>query len=514
MWKLLTRFIAILMWLAAPQIRAEEVFDRYIGTLELRHRGLKQLAKMDFITFRDIQNKLKIKAVLSLYFGGFDSTEYVSYHFDDVEFNLLNQSLTFSQDDQDLTLSTNRFDGYSFEATARSARGRRLGVLRMSQDDRSLTSNAGVSALGGQYNSYCNSRRSYLNLQTYRSTADTVRVGNPFGAYKIAGQFGAQIPRLCRSSRPCVTNQIKEGSYNFFNGQLTLYGSQKTEQCLVNSDGSISCSSCTYRKSDQDRFTNIIWPRRDPFRQTTNTAPQWSQIRQGEYFGYLFHERRQMMQRMSFDVISYQDDDENKYLLSSVANLYFGGFESNEVLSYRFEDQPINLLAQNVVLQRTEDDVDAILKITEVGQGYIKGVWYSILFGRVGTFFVAKDNPPNNETSYPVMRKLRDEYISSGHFLDLDILVGQAPVNTENPFFPLTLSGYFSYRSDIASRLMITGGSYDFYTGKIGFEINDSPRVFTGLVGTQNMDLRWVSNGFATVIQDFEPSRFYRKVND
>ena len=408
---------------------------------------------MDFISYRDANNKLMLKAVLSLYFGGFDSTEYVSYHYDDVEFNLINRSLTFSQDDQDLTLVTNKFSGTSFEAVVRSSRGRRLGLLRMTKGENAQIRGASLSSLSGQYRGYCNNRSSYLNLQTYRSTADTIRVGNPFGAYKIAGQFGAKIPRLCRSTRPCVTNQIKEGSYNFFSGSLTLYGSQKTEQCSVQSDGSISCGSCTYRKQGRSAISRI-WSREDPFPVLPVTEPRWSQIRQGEYFGYLYHERRKIMQRMSFDVISYQDDDENTYLLSSVANLFFGSFDSNESLTYRFEDQPINLMAPSVVLQRTDDDVDAIIKITEVGPNYIKGIWYSILFGRVGSFYATRGAMPDLNTRHPIMKRLQDEYVSKKHSLDLDIFLGQAPVNTENPFFPLSLSGYFSYRSEIASRLM------------------------------------------------------------
>ena len=52
---------------------------------------------------------------------------------------------------------------------------------------------------------------------------------------------------------------------------------------------------------------------------------------------------------------------------------------------------------------------------------------------------------------------------------------------------------------------MVSGGSYDFYTGKIGVEIEDGQRVSTGWVVGDNtaLKLKWSSKGFATVMQDF-----------
>ena len=514
MWKLLTRKLIVLVIGLTPSLGASatEVFDRYIGTVSLDKRGLNQLAKLDFISSRDSENDLKIMAVLSLYFGGFDSKEYISYHFDDVEYNLLNNSLVFSQSDQDLTLKTTSFDGNSIAAKVRSSTGRNIGDITLRRDRSQLRPPRDlITTLGGEYLGYCQGRSSYLNLQTYRSTSDTVRIGNPFGAYKVKGQFAADVSRLCRSSAPCVTNQITDGSYNFFNGKLTLYGSNKTEQCKVGRNGDIQCGQCTYEKASE-RVSISIWPKKEPFRNFSSPDSSFSNLREGEYQGYLFHERRGSYQRMSLNIIGYQEDESGKYLLSSVANLYFGDFDSNEILSYRFEDQTVNILNDSFVLQRAEDDVDAVVKITEAGKDYVKGVWYSILFGRVGTFYVTKGNPPDIARGFPVMGSLASEFLSPKYALDLDVFLGQTPVNTENPFFPLQFSGYFAYRSGIASRIMITGGSYDFYTGKVGLEIEDGNRVSTGTVSktSNTMNLRWSSKGFATVMQDFGLRSFNR----
>ena len=491
---------------------ATELFGRFVGTLSLEERGLEQLAKLDLISFRDAENKLKIMAVFALYLGGFNSREYISYHYHDVKYNLLDNSLIFSQNNQDITIRTTKFDKTGIVADIRSNTGNDIGKLRLSQEISPIQkSKKIISVLGGSYEGICAGRPSRINLQTYRSTSDTVRIGNPFGSYEIKGQFAAKIPQLCKSTSPCVNNQILGGSYNFFNGRLTLYGSHKTEQCQIDADGDIRCGTCTYKKQASEIYQYNI-PSKRPFKNYRSKAPNLANLQEGRYKGFLYHELRDVYQNMSLNIISYREDEERNYRLSSVANLYFGGFDSNEVLSYRFQDQIVSILRDRIVLQRTENDVDAIIKITEVSKSFVKGSWYSILFGKVGTFFVTRNAVPELPNIQPLMKSLTSEFKSKNFFLDLDIFLGQTPYNTENPFFPLQLSGYFAYRNGITSRIMITGGSYDFYTGKIGIEVQNGRRVSTGMVNnfTSNMNLRWSSRGFATQMQDFDLRDFSR----
>ena len=517
MWTSIVIRIVLLLSIGSTSVnvKAGEVFGRYTGTLRLEKRGLQQLAKLDFISLRDASNKLKLMAVLSLYFGGFDSDEYISYHYDEVELNLLSGTLVFSQGDQDLTIETVVFQKESIVASVRSATGGNIGTLNLTVDNSGhLGKSNFVTPLAGEYSGVCDGRQSYLNIQTYRSTSDTVRIGNPFGAYKVNGQFGATIFDLCRSSKPCVVNQITDGSFNFFSGQLTLHGSKKTEQCNVDRQGNIQCGSCKYRKHPIEIINTKVWPFAKPFDSISKYQTESpAYLKKGVFQGYLFHERRKIYQRMALNILSYQKGRGNQYTISSVANLFFGDFNSSEILTYRFHDKPVNLLDNTFVLERTNSDVDAILKITSIGKNYLKGIWYSILFGRVGEFYVAKNSAPEIISKYPFMNTISGNFNSPNFKLDLDTFLGQTPVNTENPFFPLMLSGFFSYRSGIASRIMISGGSYDFYTGKIGIEIDGGKRFSSGSISNQNegMYLRWTSNGFSTILQHFKP-RFFRLI--
>lgn len=499
----LAGFAALISMFSSPAVAS--IFGTYWGTLEHNRREMRQNAKLELVSHRNEDNSLQIVGILSLYFGGFDSSEYTSYHFDDVTYNLLSGQIVLSQADQDLTIRSSQFGGGTITAKVRSGVGGNIGALSLSRTRVQMPSASAImKELGGTYVGNVNNRRSVMNLQTYRNTSDTVRIGNPFGAYKIKGQMAAVIPTLCPTnpSQPCVTNQIENGSYNFFNGELVLFGSHRTESCAVEANGDISCEGGRYRKINSQRRAQWQVPKSKPFG-IAPSSTRTSFLREGLYTGYLYHEKRDMYQPASLDVLSYQNQGENQFLISSIASLYFGDFNGSEILSYRFEDQKVNVLTGQMVIERTEDDVDALLKITSFDSNTVIGDWYSIIHGKVGTFRMQRNSTPQLPDGAIVMDEVEGSFASLSLKLDLDTRLGQTPVNTENPFFPLTFSGYFAYQGRTTSRLMISGGSYDFYTGKIGLEIADGARVATGIIGRSNsIKLQWMSKGFATLMQD------------
>lgn len=57
--------------------------------------------------------------------------------------------------------------------------------------------------------------------------------------------------------------------------------------------------------------------------------------------------------------------------------------------------------------------------------------------------------------------------------MNLLVGLGISPPGSENPFAPLTFGGY-AIIPDIMPKKQITGGSYDFYTGRMGFELGDN----------------------------------------
>ncbi|NDC22986.1 MAG: hypothetical protein EBZ49_02480, partial [Proteobacteria bacterium] len=87
--------------------------------------------------------------------------------------------------------------------------------------------------------------------------------------------------------------------------------------------------------------------------------------------------------------------------------------------------------------------------------------------------------------------------------LNLNVALGKAPVKSENPFFPLTFVGWTVIRN-VGFRVTLLEGSYDFYTGKIGFDLSDS----SALVGERSIDgnlkLKKTGHLISSILRDFK----------
>ncbi len=129
------------------------------------------------------------------------------------------------------------------------------------------------------------------------------------------------------------------------------------------------------------------------------------------------------------------------------------------------------------------------------------GEWYSIIFGKVGTFYFKKDGTVELPRDATVMKQVGGPFESEKVELKLNVRLGQSPINTENPFFPLLFGGYTYFKAGFSPRNQITGGSYDFYTGKIALEAGEW--ATTGVVEDGKVNLRWPSVGLWTAMQPF-----------
>ncbi|MEZ4750366.1 MAG: hypothetical protein R3B54_06990 [Bdellovibrionota bacterium] len=88
--------------------------------------------------------------------------------------------------------------------------------------------------------------RSTVQLYTHRSTADTIRLGNPFGSYGVKGFLAQDKGDTCISdpgSRMCIWSRFYAASYNFYKQKVLLYGRNFNLNCDVQSDG-LTCGEC------------------------------------------------------------------------------------------------------------------------------------------------------------------------------------------------------------------------------------------------------------------------------
>ncbi len=481
--------IVVLLEVIAYQVNAAPVFGRYVGTL--RHESMKrdQLAKIDFVVSREEGNTILLKAILTLHFGDFKSGDYVAYHFDNVRFNLLTQTFIFDQSDQPITLVGKQTAPNEFTGELRSDYSGETGQLYLRSDKPANPTLPLIETLWGEYRGKCNSKvegpstDTIVQLYTYRSSEGAGQVGDPFRAYKINGFIGEYSADVCLSGgRECIRGNIKSGSYNFFENRLFLFNNYQNLSCTTESKG-LNCDGCEplLRVSEETKGPRAFIPPSPPS-MFGNTEPSDSTALtsdvsslQGKYRGYLHHEFLDRYQTGSLSILTYQAPGETgapaTLRMSALGTLYFGDEKSSEAISYRFKERayPNPLVSTQFVFSQEESGVDAVLQVTSLGKGVVKGIWFSRLFGRVGSFEFRKEDAVKLPTGSKLMEPISAFYESTDWEMDLLVGLGSSAPNTDNAFAPLTFQGW-TLLPNITPKILITGGSYDFYTGRIGIE--------------------------------------------
>lgn len=489
------RVLILLLFQVSTTFSAEAstVFGRYIGIF--RHVNIKrdQVAKLDFILSREEGNTILLKAVLTLHFGDFKSGEYVAYHFDDVKYHLLTGTFVFDQPDQPITLIGKQSVPNEFTGDFRSVYSGQIGKLYLRSDKPVVPELPLIESVWGEYRGKCQSKvageavETILQLHTYRSTEGASQIGNPFRAYKVKGFLGEKTDKGCigGAAEFCIWGNVRNASYNFFENRLSVYNNYRNLSCIPQPDG-LKCDACDFLKRVSDETAE---PR--TFSPLTSTSgfqiskPEGQPVFsgdiasiQGSYRGYVHHQYLDVYQPAQINILTYQEGaiENQKLRMSAVGTVYFGDFDGPESISYRFAERsyPIPLQVPQFIFDNSEPsaDVDGILQVTSIGDGAVKGVWFSRLFGKVGDFELYKDRLPGLPENAKKMELVSGHYEGTEWALDVLVSLGTTQPNTENPFAPLTFDGW-TILPGITGKIYITGGSFDFYTGRVGFEVGE-----------------------------------------
>lgn len=490
-------------------------FGTYLGYLKHDRLNRQQVAKLDFVVSREDAAKITLSAVLTLQFGGFESGEYVAYHYDNVEFNLLTGQLVFDQSDQSAFLTTTQFANGVLKANFSSIFSGPVGELTLKQGPLAAPTLPLIGSVSGEYRGTCPGERPLvMQLNAVRSTEDTFQIGNPFGPYRIVGTVAQVDPTLCATfenpapGQACVITDVGASSYNFFSGVLSLIGRRRNFQCRVQPNNELDCGGCRFNKTlTTDGALSLTPTQAAPYFRANESAPPSATPIAGEYFGYVHHERLNRFQPAKLTLSTFQSLNENggqELKLAAAANLYFGDFESPHFTSYRFETIPLPnpLLSRHFALSRHEADVDAILEITELGNGIVRGVWQSKMFGRVGTFEMRQAGAPLLPASAQRMHDFTGFYTAPEWELNLSISLGRTPINSNNPFDPLKVAGYLRAPM-FTGKLPITASSYDFFTNRMSLTYENEGQLIVRPGGNGTMLVRRISNIYGSPLQSY-----------
>lgn len=504
---------------------SSQVFGTYLGYLKHDRLQRQQIAKLDFVVSREDASKVTLSAVLTLQFGGFESGEYVAYHFDNVEFNILTQQLVFDQSDQSAFLTTTKFGNGELRAQFSSSFVGPVGELVLKQAPLAAPTLPLVDSVSGEYRGSCQGEKPVvMQLNAVRSTEDTFQIGNPFGPYRIAGTVAQFDKDLCldfedaNRDQACVITDIGASSYNFFSGNLSLIGKRRNFQCKVMPGEKFDCGKCQFERTYSTSGPRSYQPAKaQPFFKVHQTGPSPAPTGgiAGEYFGYVHHERLNKFQRAKIILNTFQSmspSGSQELKLASTANLFFGDYDSPNFTTYRFEtiSLPNPILVRQFALMRPEADVDAILEVTQLSNGTIKGEWQSKMFGRVGTFEMRKSGPPPIPADAELMSDFSGLYKAPEWDLNLAISLGRTPINSNNPFDPLKVAGYLRAPM-FTGKMPITASTYDFYTNRMALSYGDDGILVIEPKGNGSVNVRRISNVYGSPLQNFNFENFIQR---
>lgn len=109
----------------------------------------------------------------------------------------------------------------------------------------------------------------------------------------------------------------------------------------------------------------------------------------GQYKTILYHEGTDFYQYARITLRTVNTGGELE--ISANVRVFFGEADSNEYLTYEFDDVPLNLLTRQISVRSEQNDVSMIGFLRD---GTITGEWFSTLVGYVGTFEAKKDEFP------------------------------------------------------------------------------------------------------------------------
>lgn len=452
--------LSVLLLLNVTQIRGESSpFASYQGIL--RHHALRrdQRASLDLIFDRTDGDSFEIVAILKLRFGDEAKGEYVSYVFDNARYNVLTGAMAFDQADQGLTIVSTLVKGARLEGKVRAPL---IGDQEVSLIlDREATVTPEYPLLREMTGIY-QSESGVLELQAFRSPSEKQDGGSsPFGENEIRGHLARVRGDL---GGKVVDSVFTETSYDFFKGRLELLGNLEPLSCRVGVN-ELTCDGEVFKRVEPERVESRGEPRRAGIPETGAGIPKPAPV-SGQYWGYVHNELLDQYNLAGLNIVSLFSTETQQLELSALGSLHFGDREGVEAIAYKFEAKQFPLLLSQYVLKGKTSE--AILKITSWDKGSIQGVWYSRCFGRVGTFQLTKDRltalPPGSRLLAP----LRGERETKLWKMKLAIAPRPVSIHSANPFSPLSFGGIvWDVPRIVIPKSKISGGSYDFYTGRL-----------------------------------------------
>ena len=476
----------LVLWLCFnSNLFAASPFGRYVGVLHHKNIPQDQLARLDFITDQEPNGSVNIRAVLVLYFGDFSSTEYTSYDYDHVSYNLLTGTLVFDGSERGLSFVVQKFGEGTLEATLKTVSGE-VGTLSLKLGQEATPSRPLMQQISGEYRSICNGHGERLQVRALPFHPLTTNRSDPFTPFTIVAELGENGDSACPNSGTCVQNTFSDTDYHFYQGRIDFHSKRGGLTCAVDDTG-LNCGACRYQKHVPALAGMNVktYPTAIPNWQLGNPGNAQDSIA-GTFTGFVHQEFRDVYQPMVLTIVSYRQPNASgngdALILSVSSNIGFGSSaQPDESTSVKFDPRPLNILSPTPMFDRLDHNSDTILKLTRLESNVVEGVWFSRRFGRVGTFYLTLSGLVNPTDSNKLMEPLSGIYIGDQWRVDMDVGLSENAPTSADPFYPLTIHGRFGM-PELTTMDAISGGTYDPFTGT--FEITSN--TMGTIIGTHD----------------------------
>ena len=521
---------------------------RYVGYIEIDGRKERIATEIDFFTQspEDMTEFPRLVAILRLSMGGYNTHEYGSQVYKNIRSNFEINEFTLDEPTNDLVLTVKMVgldDNPALHGRIWSRSSAVNGIVHLDHysdepdfesTQKGVKNYPFVPLLQGQYAGKCDGKDHVLQIQTVRGLGFD-RSEEGIFRYEIVARIGARQKDPTSPLPWNVVGTFAGGVYNPFRGKLVFTGPSTTAIECSRLVGRLSCQWRIREQNNRCDFERVasedIQPSRF-FQRSFHLAPTADQLSKlptddprdstklvelldGTFYGNLHHESNDRYQPVSLRVIPIISTENphnlNKVFISTTAVLHFGNQAADQFISHRYEPRSFYIHPGFALYA---SGTDSFILIEEWTKGFIRGVWYSHTFGRVGTVELIKDLNSPLPPKVPFVPTWEGQYvgikkIDSGAAVKRWFHVIYTHPSAERSDSTVPFMGSYQPDMQFSKIEAMDRGRFDPYTGALGWVIsnNGATSVISGRVTSEGkMLIHWppAPGNYATWMGDLD----------
>ena len=494
------------------------------GYLKIDAATTKIPVSFELIPLRNKGDETTYKGHLKLSNGTHGGHEYASYNFEDTTFDVETKILSF------MTLNGQTLMNLRFTSPERST-----GMIRISTGQQAeltlvhenLQTGEEVLAsiypsipesktITGDYRGQCGPDKAILEIEANKVRGHSPDDAGELKGYEISARLGQSDVDTCKD-RVCFKQYYSEGTFNMFNGHLSLKDGKKVTDCQV-AGSKLTCGNCVFEQQQYSVYASIAGKNNQQIKPAAVVRDKNVNFdsSRGQFYGYVHNAKQNTYQLIAINIFNEEvlgtADADGKLPapinIQGVATLYFGEGDSNEYIAYKMKDASIDQKDQTFFW---DSEGEILLKVMSWKNGYMVGDWISRAYGRVGNFMVQRNNMPTMTAEIKTLPKISGIYASDTWEFEIGSYSELSEDSQE--IYPLNSYGWAKEKVPHARRRIIKKINYDFYSGMVAFNLDDG-RTIIGKAGINAMTMYWwprVNYGQAFV--SVEPMEF-KKVSE